>query len=93
MDGCIREAVVMEEAHLLAEQAVDDVSPRILPLNKADQLAVQRGTQIHGPVIAVQIHLTHREGDMTVKLISSQKGSLSTKYICTICSYELNDSG
>lgn len=57
VDGCVREAVVMEEAHLLAEQAVDDMSPRIVPLNKTHQLAVQRGAQIHGPVIAVQIHL------------------------------------
>lgn len=36
MDGCIREAVVMEEAHLLVEQAVDDMSPCVLPLNEAD---------------------------------------------------------
>lgn len=53
MDGCIGEAVVMEEAHFLVEQAVDNMSPRILPLDKADQLAVQRGTKVHRPVIAI----------------------------------------
>lgn len=57
MDGRIREAVVVEEAHLLVEQAVDDVRPGVLPLDQADQLAVQRGTQVHGPVVTVQGHL------------------------------------
>lgn len=57
VDGRVREAVVMEEPHLLVEQAVDDVSPRILPLDEADQLTVQRGAQVHGPVVAVQRHL------------------------------------
>lgn len=57
MDGCIREAVVMEEAHLLVEQAVDNMGSRVLPLDKADQLTIQRGTQVHRPVIAVQNHL------------------------------------
>lgn len=57
MDGCVGEAVVMEEAHLLVEQTVDDVSPGILPLDKADQFAIQRGAQVHRPVIAVQGHL------------------------------------
>lgn len=57
MDRCIREAVVMEEAHLLVEQAVDNMGPRILPLNEADQLTIQRGAQVHRPVIAVQSHL------------------------------------
>lgn len=53
MDGCIREAVVMEEAHFLVEQAVHNMSPCVLPLDKADQLTVQRGTQVHRPVIAI----------------------------------------
>jgi len=57
VNGCIREAVVMEEAHLLVEQAVDNMSPCILPLNKAHQLTIQRGTQVHRPVIAVKDHL------------------------------------
>lgn len=57
VDGCIREAVVMKQAHLLVEQAVDDVSSGVLPLNKADKLAVQRRAQVHGPVVAVQSHL------------------------------------
>lgn len=57
MDGCIGEAVVVEEAHLLVEQAVNDMSPRILPLHEADQFTIQRGAQVHRPVIAVQRHL------------------------------------
>lgn len=57
IDGNIREAVVVEEAHLLVEKAVDDVGPGVLPLDEADQLAVQGGTQVHGPVVAVQSHL------------------------------------
>lgn len=48
---------MVEEAHLLVEQAVDDVRPGVLPLDQADQLAVQRGTQVHGPVVTVQGHL------------------------------------
>lgn len=57
MDGGIRETEVVKQAHLLVEQAVDNMSPRILPLYKADQLTVQGGTQVHRPVIAVQSHL------------------------------------
>lgn len=57
MDRCIREAVVMKEAHLLVEQAVDNMSSRILPFHKADKLTIQGGTQIHRPVIAVQCDL------------------------------------
>ena len=57
MNGCIREAVVMEQAHLLVEQAVDNMSPCVLPFNKADQLTIQREAQVHRPVIAVQSHL------------------------------------
>lgn len=60
MDGSIRKAVVMEETHLLIEQAVDDVSPRILPLHQTHQLAIQRGAQIHRPVVAVQRHLKNQ---------------------------------
>lgn len=48
---------MVEEAHLLVEQAVDDVRPGVLPLDQADQLAVQRGTQVHRPVVTVQSHL------------------------------------
>lgn len=57
IDGDIREAVVVEEAHLLVEKAVDDMRPGVLPLDEADQLAVQGGTQVHRPVVTVQSHL------------------------------------
>lgn len=57
MNGCIREAEMMEEAHLLIEQTVSNMSPRVLPLNKADEAPIQRGAQIHRPVIAVQSYL------------------------------------
>lgn len=35
-DWNIREAVVVEEAHLLIEKAVDDMGPGVLPLDEAD---------------------------------------------------------
>lgn len=54
VSGRVREAVVVEEPHLLVEQAVDNVSPRILPLDQADQLPIQRGAQVHRPVVAIQ---------------------------------------
>lgn len=57
VDGRIREAEVVEEAHLLVEQAVDHVRPGVLPFDQAHQLAVQRGTQVHRPVVTVQSHL------------------------------------
>lgn len=72
---------MVEEAHLLVEQAVDDVRPGVLPLDQADQLAVQRGTQVHRPVVTVQSHLErqrqpvrpagkHRERSDSVRLWS-----------------------
>lgn len=81
MDGCIREAVVMEETHLLVEQAVDDMSPRVLPLHQTHQLAVQRGAQVHGPVIAVQRHLTSRRWNITFRN-SEYAESMSHAFIC-----------
>lgn len=57
VDGSVGEAVVVEETHLLVEEAVHDVRPGVLPLDKADQLAVQGGAQVHGPVVTVQSHL------------------------------------
>lgn len=61
MDGCVGEAVMMEEAHLLVEQAVDYMGSGILPLNQADQLTIQGGAQVHGPVVAVQGHLVGKQ--------------------------------
>ncbi len=58
----------MEEAHLLVEQAVDDMSSGVLPLNKADQLTIQRGAQVHRPVIAVQSHLQQDGYNTTARL-------------------------
>ncbi len=72
MDGGIREAVVMEEAHLLVEQAVDDMSSGVLPLNQADQLTIQRGAQVHRPVIAVQSHLQQDGYNTTARLKTSK---------------------
>lgn len=69
MDGSVGKAVVMEETHLLIEQAVDNMSPRILPLHQTHQLAVQRGAQIHGPVVAVQRHLDNQWWRITITIM------------------------
>lgn len=57
VDGGVRKAVVMKEAHLLVEQTVNHMSSGVLPLHKADQVPIQSGAQVHGPVVAVQSHL------------------------------------
>lgn len=40
MDGSIRKAVVVEKAHLLVEQTVNDMSSGVLPLHKANKVPV-----------------------------------------------------
>lgn len=61
MDGSVREAVVMKEAHLLVQQTVNHMSSGVLPLHKADQVSAESCAQVHGPIIAVQSHL-HEQG-------------------------------
>lgn len=53
----IREAVMMEKAHFLTQEAVDHMSAGVLPLHQSDQTLIQRDAQIHRPVIRVQSHL------------------------------------
>lgn len=53
----IREAVMMEKAHFLTQEAVDHMSTGVLPLHQSDQTLIQRDAQIHRPVIRVQSHL------------------------------------
>lgn len=57
MDGGVREAVVMKEAHLLVQQTVNHMSSGVLPLHKADQVPIESCAQVHGPVISVESHL------------------------------------
>lgn len=40
MDGGVRKAVVMEKAHLLVQQAVNNVSSGVLPLHQANEVPV-----------------------------------------------------
>lgn len=61
MDGSIRKAVVMEKAHLLVEQTVNNVSSGVLPLHQANKVPVQSCAQVHGPVITVQGHLRRQQ--------------------------------
>lgn len=61
MPWCIHEAVVVEESQLLAEQAVHDVGPGILPLQQTSKGAVQVGPQVWGPVVGVERQLEREE--------------------------------
>lgn len=61
MPRCIHEAVVVEESQLLAEQAVHDVGPGILPLQQTSKGAVQVGPQVWGPVVGVERQLEREE--------------------------------
>lgn len=64
----VRQTVVVEQAHFLAEQAVQHVRSRVLPLHQPRQLTTQRGAQVHRPVIRVQGYLTREEtGDGAVR--------------------------
>lgn len=63
MPWCVHEAVVVEESQLLAEQAVHNVGPSILPLQQASKGAVQVGAQVWGPVISVERQLEREEGE------------------------------
>lgn len=62
MDGSIRKAVVMEKAHLLVQQTVNNVSSSVLPLHQANKVPVQGCAQVHGPVITIQGHLRRQKG-------------------------------
>ena len=53
----VHEAVVVEESQLLAQQAVNNVGPGILPLQQAGKRAVQVGPQVWGPVVGVERQL------------------------------------
>ena len=62
MGWYVCEAVVVEEAHFLVEQAVDHMSPGVLPLHQTHQATVQGPAQIHRPVIRIQGHLENEGG-------------------------------
>ena len=57
--GSVGEAVVVEQAHLLVEQAVHHVGSGVLPLEELPQPPVQIRAQVHMPVIAVEGDLVH----------------------------------
>lgn len=59
---CIREAVMVEQAHFLTQEAVDHMSSSVLPMHQSAKALIQRAAQVHRPVIRVQGHLsTHSE--------------------------------
>lgn len=62
---------MVEEAHLLVEETVDNVGSGILPLDQPDQSPVQRHTKVHRPVIGVQGHLERERDRSTLKLRST----------------------
>lgn len=68
MDGGVRKAVVMKEAHLLVQQTVNHVSSGVLPLHKADQVPIQSCAQVHGPVITVQSHLHKQRSRVRIQV-------------------------
>lgn len=69
MPWCVHEAVVVEESQLLADQAVHDVRPGILPLQQASQGAVQVGPQVWGPVVSVERQLEREEGEEDLRTL------------------------
>lgn len=68
----VHEAVVVEESHLLADQAVHDVGPGILPLQQACQGAVQVGPQVWGPVVSVERQLEREEQEEALRTCSER---------------------
>lgn len=83
MPRCVHEAVVVEESQLLADQAVHDVGPGILPLQQACQGAVQVGPQVWGPIVRVQRQLEREEGGKDLRICSE---SLHGGTVCPRCS-------
>lgn len=61
MPWCVHEAVVVEKSQLLADQAVHNVGPGVLPLQQASQRAVQVGPQVWRPVIGVECQLERED--------------------------------
>lgn len=72
MPGCVHEAVVVEQSQLLADQAVHNVGPGILPLQQACQGAIQVGSQVWGPVVSVEGQLEREEEEEDLGICSER---------------------
>lgn len=72
MPGCVHEAMVVEQSQLLADQAVHDVGPGILPLQQACQGAVQVGSQVWGPVVSVEGQLERVQEEEDLRMCSER---------------------